>query len=95
MLSTVYVAVLWNAESGTDARGKRNQPCSQGTEGLGGWQGEGEVGVKIKHGTKTPTIFIRLKQQQSLCHLTSVDLSRNQGQVEYGRNLSWNIDSIL
>lgn len=36
MLSTVYVAVLWNAESGMDARGKRNQPCSQGTEGLGG-----------------------------------------------------------
>ena len=36
MLSTVYVAVLWNAGSGMDARGTRNQPCSQGTEGLGG-----------------------------------------------------------
>lgn len=36
MLTTVCVAVLWNAGSGMDARGKRNQPCSQGPEGLGG-----------------------------------------------------------
>ena len=68
---------------------RETSPALRELRGWVGWQGEGEVGVKIKHGMKTPTSSMRLKQQQSLCHLTSVDLSRNQGQVEYGRNLSW------